>query len=111
TVAVVCDPKSKPSQLMRPGHMLILRAEDGGVLRRAGHTEASVDLARLAQSHEVALGVEIIGDDGEMLRLGGGLEAYAEHHGLKIITISDLIEYRRRMEKLVKMVAGPINFP
>lgn len=111
TVSVFCDPKALPGDLMRPGHMLVLRAEPGGVLRRAGHTEASVDLARLADSQEVAVGVEIVGDDGEMLRLGGGLEAYAEKHGLKIITIADLIEHRRRFEKLVHKAAGPIHFP
>lgn len=111
TVEVFCDAKAVPGDLMRPGHMLVLRAEPGGVLRRAGHTEASVDLARLAGSQEVAVGVEIVGDDGEMLRLGGGLETYAEEHGLKIITIADLIAYRRRYEKLVKRAAGPIEFP
>lgn len=111
TVAVFCDEAALPSDLMRPGHMLVLRAEKGGVLRRAGHTEASVDLARLCDSKPVAVGVEIVGDDGEMLRMGGGLETYAEKHGLLIITIEDLIAYRRRMEKLIRRSAGPINFP
>lgn len=111
TVQVFCDDRAKAGDLMRPGHMLVLRAEPGGVLRRAGHTEASVDLARLADSKQVAVGVEIVGDDGEMLRLGGGLEAYAEEHGLKIITISDLIAYRRQTERLVHKSAGPIEFP
>lgn len=112
TVAVFCDDKALPSDLMRPGHMLVLRAEKGGVLRRAGHTEASVDLARLAGARQpVAVGVEIVGDDGEMLRLGSGLEAYAERHGLIIVTIADLIAYRRRAENLVHRVAGPIEFP
>lgn len=111
TVEVFCDAKASPDDLMRPGHMLVLRAEEGGVLRRAGHTEASVDLARLCGSNEVAVGVEIVGDDGEMLRLGGGLEAYAQQHGLKIITIADLILHRRQTETLVQRVAGPIHFP
>jgi len=111
TVAVFCDEAALPSDLMRPGHMLVLRAEKGGVLRRAGHTEASVDLARLCDSGPVAVGVEIVGDDGEMLRMGGGLESYAEKHGLIIITIEDLIAYRRRMEKLIRRSAGPIKFP
>ena len=110
TVQVCCDEKSQPTDLMRPGHMLTLRAEKGGVLRRAGHTEASVDLARLAGLKSVAVGVEIVGDDGEMLRMDG-LIPYAEKHGLKIITIADLIAYRRKTEKLVKRVAGPIHFP
>lgn len=111
TVQVFTDPKAAPEDLMRPGHMLVLRAEPGGVLRRAGHTEASVDLANLAGAQPVAVGVEIVGDDGEMLRLGGGLEAYALRHGLKIITIADLIAYRRRTERLVRRAAGPIRFP
>ncbi len=111
TVAVFCDIESRPDQLMRPGHMLVLRAEEGGTLRRAGHTEASVDLARMAGFQEVAVGVEIVGDDGEMLRLGGGLEAYAAEHGLAMITIADLIEFRRKNEKLVSCAAGPIHFP
>lgn len=111
TVAVFCDERALPGDLMRPGHMLVLRAEPGGVLRRAGHTEASVDLARLCGSVPVGVGVEIIGDNGEMLRLGGGLEDYAVKHGLKIITIEDLIAYRRRTETLVERKAGPIAFP
>lgn len=110
TVEVFCDPKAQPTDLMRPGHMLTLRAENGGVLRRAGHTEASVDLARLAGLKPVGVGVEIIGDDGEMLRVDG-LIPYAEKHGLKIITIADLIAYRRKTEKLVHRVAGPVKFP
>lgn len=110
TVAVFCDPHATPEHLMRPGHVIPLRAEEGGVLRRAGHTEASVDLMRLAGLKEVAVGVEIIGDDGEMLRLDG-LIPYAQKHGLKILTISDLIAYRRRTESLVRRVAGPIAFP
>ena len=104
-------PAAKPDDLLRPGHMLVLRAEEGGVLRRAGHTEASTDLCRLCGAKPVALGVEIIGDDGEMLRMDGGLEAYAEQHGLSIITIADLIEYRRRTEQLVRRAAGPVRFP
>ncbi len=110
TVDVFCDDKATPGDLMRPGHMLSLRAEPGGVLRRAGHTEASVDLCKLAGLKPVAVGVEIVGDDGEMLRMDG-LIPYAEEHGLKIITIADLIEYRRRTENLVERVAGPLNFP
>ncbi|MBX3096653.1 MAG: bifunctional 3,4-dihydroxy-2-butanone-4-phosphate synthase/GTP cyclohydrolase II [Fimbriimonadaceae bacterium] len=110
TVAVFCDPQATPEHLMRPGHVIPLRAEEGGVLRRAGHTEASVDLMRLAGLQPVAIGVEIIGDDGEMLRMDG-LIPYAEKHGLKILTIADLIAYRRRTETLVKKVAGPIDLP
>ncbi len=110
TVQVFCDPTATPEDLMRPGHVIPLRAEKGGVLRRAGHTEASVDLCVLAGMDPVAIGVEIIGDDGEMLRMDG-LVPYAEDHGLKIITIADLIAYRRQTENLVKRIAGPITFP
>lgn len=110
TVQVFVDEKSSGKDLMRPGHMLTLRAEDGGVLRRAGHTEASVDLCRLAGLKPVAVGVEIVGDDGEMLRTPD-LFKYAAQHDLKIVTIADLIAYRRRSENLVKVVAGPIPLP
>lgn len=110
TVAVFCDPMAEPGDLMRPGHMIPLRAEKGGVLRRAGHTEAAVDLCQLAGLQPVAVGVEILADDGSMMRLEG-LEQFAEHHGLKLITIADLIAYRRQNEKLVTRAAGPIRFP
>jgi 3,4-dihydroxy 2-butanone 4-phosphate synthase/GTP cyclohydrolase II len=110
TVAVFCDPEARPDDLMRPGHVIPLRAEPGGVLKRAGHTEAAVDLCKLSGLSPVAIGVEIIGDDGEMMRLDA-LLPYAEKHGLKVITIADLIAYRRRTENLVERVAGPINFP
>jgi len=110
TVQVFCDPNAKPTDLMRPGHLIPIRAEVGGVLRRAGHTEASVDLCTLAGLKPVAVGVEIIREDGQMMRLAE-LEGYAEKYGFRIITIADLIEYRRRTEKLVERSAGPINFP
>ncbi|MBL8064546.1 MAG: GTP cyclohydrolase II [Chthonomonadaceae bacterium] len=110
TVAVFCDPMAVPDDLMRPGHVIPLRAENGGVLRRAGHTEAAVDLCLLANLQPVAIGVEILADDGSMMRLDG-LMPFAEKHGLKIITIADLIAYRRKTEKLVHRVAGPVNFP
>lgn len=110
TVAVFCDPMAEPGDLMRPGHMIPLRAEKGGVLRRAGHTEAAVDLCQLAGLQPVAVGVEILAEDGSMMRLEG-LERFAEHHGLKLITIADLIAYRRQHEKLVNRTAGPIRFP
>ncbi len=111
TVEVFVDPLSTPDDLGRPGHVLTLRAEKGGVLRRAGHTEAMVDLCTLAGMQPVGVGCEIIGDEGEMLRLDGGLPQYAEEHGLKTITIADLIAFRRMNEKLVTRAAGPIDFP
>lgn len=110
TVKVFCDPNAKPSDLARPGHIIPLRAEEGGVLRRAGHTEAIVDLATLAGFQPVGVGCEIIADDGEMMRLDG-LTEFANLHNLNIVTIADLIAYRRKTEKLVARSAGPIDFP
>ena len=110
TVEVFCDPNAKPEDFGRPGHIIPLRAEKGGVLKRAGHTEASVDLAVLAGYQPIAVGCEILSEDGTMMRLDG-LLAFAKQHGLKIITIADLIAYRRKTEKLVKRAAGPIHFP
>lgn len=110
TVQVFVDPNAKPSDLGRPGHIIPLRAEEGGVLRRAGHTEAIVDLCTLAGFKPVGLGCEIIGDDGEMMRLEA-LEKFADLHGLNIVTIADLIAYRRQHERLIERRAGPIDFP
>jgi len=110
TVEAFCDPATKPSDLGRPGHMLTLRAEKGGVLRRAGHTEASVDLCTLAGFKPVAVGCEILKDDGTMMRMDD-LVPFALTYGLRIITIADLIAFRRTTEKLVVRVAGPVDFP
>lgn len=110
TVEVFCDPKAQPTDLGRPGHIIPLRAEKGGVLRRAGHTEASVDLCLLAGLKPVAVGCEIVDDDGQMMRLDHLME-FAQEHGLNIIAISDLIAYRRHNEKLVSRSAGPIRLP
>jgi 3,4-dihydroxy 2-butanone 4-phosphate synthase/GTP cyclohydrolase II len=111
TVELFVDDNAGPEDLARPGHMLTLRAEKGGVLRRTGHTEAIVDLCRLAGFKPVGLGCEILNEDGTMMRLDGGLPEFAKRHGLHIITIADLIAYRRRTEKLVSREAGPIDFP
>lgn len=110
TVAVFVDEDARPEDLARPGHIIPLRAEAGGVLRRAGHTEAIVDLCVLAGFKPVGVGCEILNPDGTMMRLDG-LRAFAAAHGLKLITIADLIAYRRKTERLVKRVAGPIDFP
>jgi 3,4-dihydroxy 2-butanone 4-phosphate synthase/GTP cyclohydrolase II len=110
TVAVFCDADAKPADLARPGHVIPLRAEPGGVLRRAGHTEAAVDLCVMAGFQPVGVLCEILADDGKMMRLPE-LIAFAGTHGLRIITISDLIAHRRRHEVLVKRVAGPVAFP
>jgi 3,4-dihydroxy 2-butanone 4-phosphate synthase / GTP cyclohydrolase II len=110
TVEVFVDEKTRPSDLGRPGHIIPLRAEKGGVLKRAGHTEATVDLCELAGFKPVGVGCEILADDGTMMRLDDLLQ-FAELHNLKIITIADLIAYRRKTEKLVTKAAGPIDFP
>ena len=110
TVEVFVRDDAKPSDLGRPGHIIPLRAEKGGVLKRAGHTEASVDLCELAGFKPVAVGCEILNEDGTMMRLDDLLK-FSEQHGLKLITIADLIAYRRKNEKLVRRVAGPIDFP
>ncbi len=104
TVRVLIDPATKPEDLARPGHMFPLRARDGGVLVRAGHTEAVVDLARLAGLYPAGVICEIMNEDGTMARLPQ-LEKMAEKWGLKIVSVADLIAYRRRHEKLVHRVA------
>lgn len=100
TIRTLIDPEAKPADLARPGHIFPLRYAPGGVLRRAGHTEASVDLARAAGLYPAGVGCEIVNDDGSMARLPK-LERFAEQHDLLIISIADLIAYRRRSEKLV----------
>jgi len=107
---VFCDDAAKPSDLARPGHIIPLRAEQGGVLRRTGHTEAAVDLAVMSGFKPVGLLCEIVDDDGQMMRMDD-LIVFAALHGLKIITIADLIAYRRKHERLVTRATGPIDFP
>ncbi len=104
TIKAISDFHSTSADFVRPGHLFPLRARSGGVLVRAGHTEASVDLMKLAALSPAAVICEIAGEDGEMLRRDGLLK-FADIHDLKIITIKDLIEYRRRSEKLVKLMA------
>ncbi|OAT81834.1 bifunctional 3,4-dihydroxy-2-butanone 4-phosphate synthase/GTP cyclohydrolase II [Desulfotomaculum copahuensis] len=103
TVRAILDPATKPEDLRRPGHIFPLRARDGGVLRRAGHTEAAVDLTRLAGMYPAGVICEIMKEDGTMARVPELMEFCLEH-GLKIITIADLIEYRRHTEKLIRRV-------
>ncbi|MBX5473561.1 MAG: bifunctional 3,4-dihydroxy-2-butanone-4-phosphate synthase/GTP cyclohydrolase II [Thermoleophilia bacterium] len=105
TIRVAIDPSTTPRDLVQPGHVFPLRARDGGVLRRAGQTEASVDLARLAGLIPAAVICEIMNEDGTMARVPD-LVRYCERHGLKMISIADLIEYRRRTEKLVERVVS-----
>lgn len=104
TVKALIDPKTKADDIARPGHMFPIRARDGGVLVRAGHTEAIVDLARMAGLYPAGVICEIMNEDGTMARLPE-LEKMAAEHGLNIISIADLIAYRRRTEKLVRRVA------
>ncbi|MEE2710041.1 MAG: GTP cyclohydrolase II, partial [Gemmatimonadota bacterium] len=103
TIRVFVRPESKPDDLARPGHIFPLQAFDGGVLRRSGHTEATVDLARIAGLYPAGVLCEIMDDDGSMALIPHLIEI-AELHALKIITIKDLIEYRRQTEMLVKRV-------
>jgi len=104
TVKAVLDPNTKPEDLARPGHMFPIRAREGGVLVRAGHTEAVVDLGRLAGLYPAGVVCEIMNEDGTMARLPQ-LEVMANKFGIKIVSIADLIAYRRRNEKLVERVA------
>jgi 3,4-dihydroxy 2-butanone 4-phosphate synthase / GTP cyclohydrolase II len=104
TIAVAIDPAKGRRDLVTPGHIFPLVAQDGGVLVRAGHTEAAVDISRLAGLHPSGVICEIMNDDGTMARMPD-LVAFAQRHGLKIATIEDLIAYRRRNEKLVERVA------
>ena len=103
TIQIMADPTAVPDDLIQPGHIFPLRARPGGVLQRAGHTEASVDLARLAGCRPIAVICEILKDDGSMARLPD-LFKFARKHRLKICTIEELIRYRRRSERLVERV-------
>ncbi|MGC8749466.1 bifunctional 3,4-dihydroxy-2-butanone-4-phosphate synthase/GTP cyclohydrolase II [Hydrotalea sp.] len=103
TVQALIDPNTKPEDLGRPGHIFPLRAKKGGVLRRTGHTEATVDLARLAGFEEAGVLVEIMNEDGSMARLPQLLEI-AKKFNLKIISIKDLIEYRLQLDSLIEEV-------
>lgn len=101
TIETVLSPDTRPADLARPGHMYPLRYQPGGVLKRAGHTEAAVDLAELAGRYPAGVLAEIMNDDGSVARLPD-LQVFAEEHGLLIGTIADLIAYRRGQEKLVE---------
>ena len=103
TILTAIDPKTKPADLARPGHIFPLRARDGGVLVRAGQTEASVDLASIAGLTPAAVICEIMREDGSMARVPDLLE-FAQLHGLKMITVADLIRYRLRTERFVRNV-------
>ncbi len=104
TIKKLLDPEARAADFLRPGHTFPLRAREGGVLVRAGQTEAAVDLARLAGLYPAGVICEIMADDGTMERLDG-LRSYADRHALKLITVKDLIAYRMRTEKLVERIA------
>ncbi|MBP1690006.1 MAG: riboflavin biosynthesis cyclohydrolase RibA [Deltaproteobacteria bacterium] len=107
TVLTAIDPVTRPDDLVRPGHTFPLRARNGGVLKRAGHTEASVDLARVAGLYPAAVICEVMDADGSMARLPR-LEEVAREHGIRIITVRDLIAYRMGTERLIERVASPL---
>jgi 3,4-dihydroxy 2-butanone 4-phosphate synthase / GTP cyclohydrolase II len=105
TIQVAIDGGSRPRDLVQPGHVFPLKAKDGGVLERAGQTEAAVDLARLAGLNPAGVICEIMNEDGTMARVPD-LGPYCERHGLRMITVADLIAYRRRTEQLVERVVS-----
>ena len=104
TIKAIVDPGTQPEDLVRPGHVFPLRYREGGVLKRAGHTEASVDLAVLAGLYPAGVLCEIVNEDGTMSRLPSLVE-FAKEHGLKLISIADLIQFRRKSERLIDKVA------
>jgi len=106
TIRTAVDPEARPGDLVRPGHVFPLKAQPGGVLKRAGHTEAIVDLCRLAGLRPAGVICEIMNPDGSMARLAQ-LRDFARQHGLKMVTIADLIRHRMRTERLVTRVASP----
>jgi 3,4-dihydroxy 2-butanone 4-phosphate synthase/GTP cyclohydrolase II len=109
TILTAVDPATIPSDLARPGHIFPLRSQSGGVLMRAGQTEASVDLARLAGLYPAGVICEVMNEDGTMARVPN-LKIVAREHGLKIVTVADIIAYRLRTETFVKRIAGSV-FP
>ena len=106
TVRVAIDPGTRPEDLTRPGHMFPLRAQSGGVLKRAGQTEAAVDLARMAGLYPAGVICEIMNEDGTMARVPDLVE-FSKRHGIRMISVADLIGYRMRNESLVRRVAQP----
>jgi 3,4-dihydroxy 2-butanone 4-phosphate synthase/GTP cyclohydrolase II len=104
TIRSLIDPATRPADLARPGHIFPLRYSEGGVLKRAGHTEAAVDLARLAGMDPAGVLCEIVNDDGTMARVPDLIE-FCKEHGLLMVTIAQLIKYRRQNEKLIRRVA------
>ena len=111
TIRALIDPHTRPGDLNRPGHIFPLRARPGGVLKRAGHTEATIDLCRAAGLHPAGVLCEIITDDKASMARLPDLERFADKHGLLLVSIADIIRYRRRKEMLVRRIAGPTRIP
>ena len=105
TIQALVDPSTRPVDLLRPGHIFPLEAREGGVLKRAGHTEAAMDLARMAGVYPAGVLCEIVNDKKDDMARVPELEQFADEHGLLLISIADIVRYRRRTEKLVKRVA------
>src|SRR6516225_11649294 len=105
TIAALIDPNTRPNDLNRPGHIFPLRYRAGGVLKRAGHTEAAVDLARAAGMSPAGVLCEVVSEDKSAMARLPELEEFAARHGLHLISIADLIRYRRRKDKLVRRIA------
>ncbi|MFF3866652.1 bifunctional 3,4-dihydroxy-2-butanone-4-phosphate synthase/GTP cyclohydrolase II [Micromonospora sp. NPDC001898] len=105
TIRLLADASTDPTDLARPGHVVPLRAREGGVLRRAGHTEAAIDLTRLAGLRPAGVLCELVNDDGTMMRVPD-LEKFCAEHGLTLVTIADLVAHRRRTEKQVEQMAA-----
>src|SRR5918911_2936878 len=106
TIAALIDPGTRPSDLARPGHMYPLRYREGGVLKRGGHTEAAVDLARMAGMYPAGVLCEVVNEDKTGMARLPELERFAARHDLLLTSIAELIRYRRQREKLVRRVAG-----
>ncbi len=111
TIQALIDPHTRPGDLNRPGHIFPLRYRTGGVLKRAGHTEATIDLLKAAGMYPAGVLCEIVSEDKTAMARLPELEAFAKTHDLLLITIADLIRYRRRKDKLVRRIAGPARIP
>jgi 3,4-dihydroxy 2-butanone 4-phosphate synthase/GTP cyclohydrolase II len=105
TIQALCDPTTRPTDLLRPGHIFPLEAREGGVLQRAGHTEAAVDLARMSGLYPAGVLCEIVNEKKDDMARLPELEAFAAEHGLLLTSIADIVRYRRKTEKLVKRIA------
>src|SRR3954454_17949299 len=105
TIRALIDPATRPTELARPGHIHVLRAREGGTLKRAGHTESAVDLARMAGLYPAGVLCEIVTEDKLDMMRSADLEKFATEYGLVMISIADLVRYRRQNEKLVRRVA------